>query len=179
MSRLLALARWGAVAVLVPFGLAYGDEKLNELKPFLKKNCFECHGPDKQKNDIRFDSLGTDLSDKRTLEIWQEVLDQLNLGEMPPKKKPQPPRQDVDKVVDALTARLKIAYAELRSTGGKTVLRRLNRHELRNTFRDLMYLHGAEYSPDAAGSRLVDNNGNGSVERTGNDPLRFFPEDEE
>ena len=109
MTRLLAIARWGAVAILVPFGLAFGDEKLNGLKPFLKQHCFECHGPEKQKNDIRFDTLGIDLSDKRTLEVWQEVLDQLNLGEMPPKKKPQPSRQDVDKVVDALTARLKIA----------------------------------------------------------------------
>ena len=179
MIRLLAIARWWAVAVFLPFGLAYGDEKLNALKPFLKQHCFECHGAEKQKNDIRLDTLGTDLSETRTLEIWQEALDQLNLGEMPPKKKPQPPRAEVDKVVDALTARLKVAYAEQRSTGGKTVLRRLNRHELRNTFRDLLYLHGAEYSPDAAGSRLIDNNGNGSVERTGNDPLRFFPEDEE
>ena len=82
-------------------------------------------------------------------------------------------------MVDTLTRTLASAYEKARSTGGQTVLRRLNRHELRNTFRDLLYLKGAEYSPDAAGSKLVDNNGNGSVERTGNDPLRFFPEDEE
>ena len=175
----LAIASWVAVSALFPTTHIIGDQGLNDLKPFLKQNCFECHGPEKQKNDLRFDTLDIDLSDNRTLEVWQEILDQLNLGEMPPQKKPQPPRAEVDKVVDALTARLKIAYAKQRSTGGKTVLRRLNRHELRNTFRDLLYLHGAEYSPDAAGSRLIDNNGNGSVERTGNDPLRFFPEDEE
>ena len=179
MSRLLTIALWGAVAVFLPFGLACGDETLDGLKPFLKQHCYECHGSEKQKNDIRFDNLGTDLSDNRTLEIWQEALDQLNLGEMPPKKKEQPPRAEVGKVVDVLTARLKVAYAKQKSTGGQTVLRRLNRYELRNTFRDLLYLKGAEYSPDAAGSRLIDNNGNGSVERTGNDPLRFFPEDEE
>ena len=179
MTRLLTIALWWAVAVFLPFCLACGDDELDELKPFLKQYCYECHGSETQKNDIRFDTLGTDLSDNRALEIWQEALDQLNLGEMPPKKKEQPPRAEVDKVVDALTARLKIAYAKQRSTGGQTVLRRLNRYELRNTFRDLLYLKGAEYSPDAAGSRLIDNNGNGSVERTGNDPLRFFPEDEE
>tara|TARA_Y100000588_G_scaffold68959_1_gene70438 strand:+ start:3015 stop:6038 length:3024 start_codon:yes stop_codon:yes gene_type:complete len=179
MSRLLTIALRGAVAVFLPFGLACGDETLDGLKPFLKQHCYECHGAEKQKNDIRLDTLGTDLSETRILEIWQEVLDQLNLGEMPPKKKPQPPRAEVGKVVDVLTARLKVAYAKQKSTGGQTVLRRLNRYELRNTFRDLLYLKGAEYSPDAAGSRLIDNNGNGSVERTGNDPLRFFPEDEE
>ena len=156
-----------------------GSESLAELEPFLKQHCFGCHGPEKQKGDIRFDNLGKDLSKVQNLEIWQGMLDQLNLGEMPPKKEPQPTRAEAKLAVDLLTKTLSLAYEKAKSTGGQTVLRRLNRHELRNTFRDLLFLKGAEYSPDAAGSRLVDNNGNGSVERTGNDPLRFFPEDEE
>ena len=107
------------------------------------------------------------------------MLDQLNLGEMPPKKEPQPTREEAKMAIGLLTKSLALAYEKAQSTGGQTVPRRLNRHEPRNTFRDLLYLKGAEYRPDAAGSRLVDNNGNGSVERTGSDPLRFFPEDEE
>ena len=103
------------------------------------------------------------------------MLDQLNLGQMPPKKQPQPTHDEAKMAIDLLTHSLAVAYQKAQSTGGQTVLRRLNRHELRNTFRDLLHLKGAEYRPDAAGSRLVDNNGNGSVERTGNDPLRFFP----
>jgi hypothetical protein len=158
---------------------AQGDESLAELEPFLNQHCYGCHGPEKQKGDIRFDNLGKDLKKVQNLEIWQGMLDQLNLGEMPPKKEPQPTSAEVKRAVDLLTKRLALAYEKAKSTGGQTVLRRLNRHELRNTFRDLLHLHGAEYSPDAAGSRLIDNNGNGSVERTGNDPLRFFPEDEE
>ena len=155
------------------------EESLAKLKPFLQEHCADCHGSEKQKGDYRFDTLGHDLEDIDTLETWQNILDQLNLGEMPPKKAPQPERAAVESVVDSLTASLAEAYAQARSTGGSTVLRRLNRHELRNTLRDLLYLNGADYRPDAAGSRLIDNNGNGSVERTGSDPLRFFPEDEE
>ena len=166
-----------AAAFLVPLGQAHADDVLNGLKPFFKQHCFKCHGHDKQKNDIRFDTLGTDLTDKRTLEVWQEALDQLNLGEMPPKKAAQPERADTVKFVDVLTARLKLAYEERKSTGGQTVIRRLNRLELRNTLRDLLYLHGAAYRPGAV-ARLVDNNGNGRVERKGNDPVREFPEDE-
>ena len=98
---------------------------------------------------------------------------------MPPKKQPQPTISETKPIIDTLSKVLKVAYEKSRSTDGETVLRRLNRQELRNTFRDLLYLNGPEYNPGAAGSRLVDNNGNGSVERTGNDPLRFFPEDEE
>ena len=158
---------------------ARADDSLVKLKPFLKQHCFECHGSKKQKGDIRFDTLGKDLTKHETLEIWQGILDQLNLGEMPPKKHPQPTRAEVEPLVDTLTRTLALAYEKAHSTGGQTVLRRLNRHELRNTLRDLLYLEGADYRPDAAGSRLIDNNGNGSVERTGSDPLRFFPEDEE
>ncbi|MFT5109864.1 MAG: hypothetical protein ACI9UA_005516, partial [Pseudoalteromonas tetraodonis] len=155
------------------------DESLIELRPFLKQHCFECHGAEKQKGEIRLDTLGNDLAKHENLEIWQNVLDQLNLGEMPPKKAQQPSKEEVAPVVKTLTSKLAEAYAQARSTGGHTVLRRLNRHELRNSLRDLLYLNGADYRPDSAGSRLIDNNGNGSVERTGSDPLRFFPEDEE
>ena len=168
-----------AVTILFIASLACADESLNKLSPFLKQHCYDCHGPEKQKGDIRFDNLAKDLADIENLEIWQGMLDQLNLGEMPPKKEPRPKQPEIKEAVRTLTLALATAYEKARSTGGQTVLRRLNRHELRNTFRDLLYLKGAEYSPDAAGSKLVDNNGNGSVERTGNDPLRFFPEDEE
>ena len=168
-----------AVTILFIASLACADESLNKLNPFLKQHCYDCHGPEKQKGDIRFDNLGKDLADIENLEIWQGMLDQLNLGEMPPKKEPRPKQLEIKEAVSTLTLALATAYEKARSTGGQTVLRRLNRHELRNTFRDLLYLKGAEYSPEAAGSKLVDNNGNGSVERTGNDPLRFFPEDEE
>ncbi|MBT3637266.1 MAG: DUF1592 domain-containing protein, partial [Opitutae bacterium] len=166
-------------SLLASYPVAFGDDSLAKLEPFLKQHCHNCHGSEKQKGDIRFDSLGKDLTKVQNLEIWQGMLDQLNLGEMPPKKEPQPRTDEVKVVVDLLTKRLALAYEKAKSTGGQTVLRRLNRHELRNTFRDLLFLRGAEYRPDATGSRLVDNNGNGSVERTGNDPLRFFPEDEE
>ena len=159
--------------------VVWADEALLKVKPFIRQHCVECHGPDKQKGEIRLDTLKHDLSDPQILEIWQGVLDQLNLGEMPPKKQARPERAQIQEVVDVLTRSLSKAYTKIRSTGGQTVLRRLNRYELRNTFRDLLYLNGADYRPDASGSRLIDNNGNGSVERTGNDPLRFFPEDEE
>ena len=76
---------------------------LEAHRPFIKAHCIECHGPEKQKGDLRFDQLGTDLSDLQTLEAWQGILDQLNLGEMPPKKQPQPPFQEIAGVINGLT----------------------------------------------------------------------------
>ena len=172
-----------AVRALVPVFLpclllATPDQSLGELKPFLEKYCIQCHGPDKQKNDIRVDTLGTDLSEHTTLEAWQSILDQLNLGEMPPEDEPQPTRTATAHTIAFLTPKLEAAYASLKSTGAKTVIRRLNRGELRNTLRDLLYLQGAAYQPGGV-AKLVDNNGNGRVERMGNDPVRHFPEDEQ
>ena len=155
------------------------DATLTQVTPFLKQHCHSCHGENDPEGDIRLDNLDINLNSITTIEIWQSILDQLNLGEMPPAEEPQPGKDEAKKTINTLTAALARAYEVAQSTGGHTVLRRLNRHELRNTFRDLLHLQGADYRPGATGSKLTDNNGNGSVERTGTDPLRFFPEDEE
>ena len=153
-------------------------QKPDGFRMFFKTHCFECHGIDEQKGKIRLDNLPLSLEDQVNIELWQAVLDQLNINEMPPPKKPRPDAKDSEEVIKFLTAQLTHAYDDFKSTGGQTVLRRLNRYELRNTLRDLLYLKGADFDPRARAVKLVDNNGNGSVERTGTDPLRFFPEDE-
>ncbi|MFT5524758.1 MAG: hypothetical protein ACI9HK_002720, partial [Pirellulaceae bacterium] len=154
------------------------DDSLSQLTPFLKQHCYECHGVKKQENDKRFDSLDTDLSNIETVASWQGILDQLNLGEMPPEDKPQPSVAETAKVIELLNGKLREAYAKLRSTGGQTVARRLNRFELRNTVRDLLYIKDPELRIGNV-ARLVDNNGNGRVENTSTDPFRLFPADEE
>ena len=126
-TRILA-SRWVFLLAGQP-GLCVGDEALTRLKPFLQEHCYDCHGAEKQKGDYRFDTLGTDLRRLKTLEAWQAILDQLNLGEMPPEKRPQPGLAETEPFIEALTAELARVYAESESTGGQTILRRLNRHE--------------------------------------------------
>lgn len=53
------------------------------LKPFLKKHCIRCHGQDEESGDRRFDQLSFDFTKPKNGELLQEVLDQLNLGQMP------------------------------------------------------------------------------------------------
>ncbi|MFM8271638.1 MAG: c-type cytochrome domain-containing protein, partial [Gemmata sp.] len=155
-TRLLALA-----VALCGGSVAHAESPLDKVRPFFKQHCHECHGPSKQANDLRFDTLGTDLSKREALELWQGALDQLNTGTMPPKGKPKPDAKEVAATVRALTAELKAAYAKLESTGGKTVVRRLNRYELRNTLRDLLHLgDAADFRPDVM-VKLEDRNGDG------------------
>ena len=167
-----------SLVATLPVSLVAAESPLEAVRPFLKQHCYACHGPSKQENDKRFDSLGTDLSKVETLAGWQGILDQLNLGEMPPKEKPQPTAAETSRVIDLLTPRLKEAYALRRSTGAQTVTRRLNRFELRNTIRDLLHIKDPELRIGNV-ARLVDNNGNGRVENTSTDPFRAFPNDEE
>jgi len=176
MISMRRIALWIAVIVSLPLTTAEADDSLKGLKPFLQKYCISCHGPEKQKNDRRFDTIATDLTNREVLEAWQEMLDQVNLGEMPPKKKPQPSPEERKRFVEDLTGSLEAAYAKLRSTGARTVIRRLNRIELRNTLRDLLYLNGAAFRPGPV-AKLVGAQ-RGRVERKGKDPVRSFPDDE-
>ena len=50
------------LAFLLLGSQAMADEALATLAPFLSEHCIGCHGPDKQKGEIRFDTLGKDLS---------------------------------------------------------------------------------------------------------------------
>ena len=170
--------RIAILAFLALSGLASADPSLNTLTPFLKQHCIECHGPDKQKGDYRFDLLKNDLSDLQTLELWQGILDQLNLGEMPPKKQAQPSSEETVKVIATLTPALQKAYAARKSTGGKAVIRRLNKFELRNTLRDLFYLKHPDFAPTVV-SGLYDFNGNGITAQKTIEPTRSFQDDEE
>lgn len=174
MSPVLALFL-GVLPPAVPSPAS--QDPLEAARPFLARHCLSCHGELRQKGDQRFDLLGTDLETVETLETWQAILDQLQLGAMPPEEEPRPDEAELTAVVALLGERLGAAYDTLRSTGGETVLRRLNRFELRNTVRDLLLLEGPEWRLDAR-RRLADGNGNGRVSNTSLDPFRHFPDDE-
>jgi len=113
---------------------------------FLKQHCIQCHGEEKQKGDRRFDSLGTDFQSDDTAYVWQEILDVLNLGEMPPKEEPPPSLKDLRTMVSWITGELELAYAR-RASNEAPLLRRLNRYEYRYTIRDLFGLNIDSFDP--------------------------------
>src|SRR5690348_7565267 len=74
-----------AVGALITITAAAQAEPLKQqLEPFLAKYCYSCHGAAKQAADRRFDTLDSNLADLDVAANWQDVVDQLNLGEMPP-----------------------------------------------------------------------------------------------
>jgi hypothetical protein len=154
------------------------ESRLDGIRPFLKQYCVECHGAEKQKGDYRFDTLGADLADLKTLETWQNILDQLNLGDMPPKKGTQPPAAEAASFIAELTPTLQQAYAARKSTNRQAVIRRLNKFELRNTLRDLFYINHPDFEPSVV-SGLIDFHGNGHTAQRTITPTRNFQDDQE
>jgi len=138
------------------------------LKPFLARYCTACHGAEKQNADRRFDTLTGRIEDDNTLVDYQDILDQLNLGEMPPRKAgqqiAQPSNAARRQAVQWLTARIARYHAEHRPAARETVLRRLNAREYRNTLRDLLALNVTIFNPSRHFPREretahLDNNG--------------------
>lgn len=110
----------------------------SSVRPVLAKYCFGCHGTEKQKADLRMDRLNPDLLKGEDAETWHDVLDQLNLGEMPPPKAKQPTPAEREVIVGWLTKALSEAASSRRFAAGRVKMRRLTRYEYRNTMRDLL-----------------------------------------
>ncbi len=119
----------------------------SEFQHFLKTYCNDCHGAEKQKGDRRFDQLALPVAKLDTLIELKDIIDQINLDEMPPKKAKQPSAAELKAFLEQTTQALTEGREKLASTGGSTVLRRLNRHEYINTIGDLFSLNMAAFDP--------------------------------
>lgn len=122
---------------------------------FLKQHCHACHGPKKQEGKLRLDTLTAEFDLPGKARVWIEVMDKLNLGEMPPDGKPRPDAEAQERLVKWIAAELRAADKRSRSAGGRVLLRRMNRAEYANTIRDLL---GMTFLP-------------------GESPLEFLPPD--
>jgi hypothetical protein len=95
---LTCLATFGTILEAAPVD--------QDLRPFLAEHCVKCHGPEKQKGDVRLDThtLTGDLAKDRALLTL--VRDQLRDGLMPPKKEKQPDAALARRMVAILTQAL-------------------------------------------------------------------------
>lgn len=69
---------------------------------FLADYCISCHGEEKQKGDITLNDIGMGFGSREEGQRWMAVLDQLETGEMPPKKKKQPGHVARIKIIAAI-----------------------------------------------------------------------------
>ncbi len=120
---------------------ADGAEPAIPLQPFLNTYCVRCHGVDKQDGMFRLDALPRDFVEQMNAQRWGEVLFRINSGEMPPQKEPQPNADELSKVADWISTRIKEGEAARMARRGPVAHYRLSRDEYASTVYDLLGVH--------------------------------------
>ncbi len=138
-----------------------------KAQPVLKEYCLGCHSAEKHKGDLdleRFTSLTEVIKQPK---VWQTVLDQISLGEMPPKEKPQPSPAQKELLQQWVNSALNAAAQARAGDPGPVVLRRLNNAEYTYTIRDLTGIPSLdpakEFPVDSASGEGFMNVGNSLV----------------
>lgn len=108
-----------------------------QVKPFLKQNCVQCHNADTMTSGVRVDQLNAALED-RHLKLWEHIQKRVSDGTMPPKGMPQPSSADRQQMVTWITEALDIARSRPSPKNG--LVRRLTVAQYRNTLRELLHL---------------------------------------
>jgi hypothetical protein len=150
---LLLLCSAGAMPAAEPF------------EAFLKTHCVRCHGPEKEKGDLRIDQLSRDFKVGADTHHWAEVIEQVNSGEMPPNKEKRPSQAEIASFVTSLDARIKEGRAARMAARPPVAHYRLSRKEYQNTVYDLL---GVRYDPTKPGELNEDTRWHG-FERIGSE----------
>jgi mono/diheme cytochrome c family protein len=112
-----------------------------DIEPILAKACYACHGPDKQKGELRIDTLDADLFAGRDVDWWLDVLAVLNNGEMPPEDSDvELQDNERSKVVTWLAGEIQTASSVRRATTRYSSFRRMTRYEYNYALQDLLGL---------------------------------------
>ena len=130
-------------------GLAFAGvvQATTPIEGFLTTHCVNCHGPEKQKGDLRIDRLSRNFRLGEDSHLWAELIEKVNSGEMPPKKKPK--QDEIAAFVSALDACLKEGRAARMAARAAVAHYRLSRKEYQNTVYDLL---GVRYDPAQPGA---------------------------
>jgi hypothetical protein len=99
MKRFARPLTFSAAVVLTFLGsVAQSEEKQTpasaefkkETLGFLTTYCADCHGEDTQEGDLRFDTIGHDMTNDKTARLWNDIFAQVQFSEMPPDDAEQP-----------------------------------------------------------------------------------------
>ncbi len=131
------VAASAAIALTVGARAEEAAAPMKTVTHFLDTYCLDCHDSTTQKGDREFESFELPLQKIADLILARDIIDQLTLKEMPPKKADQPSDEERLAMIRALRDGTVVAYGKLQSTGSRTVMRRLSSREYENTLATL------------------------------------------
>ena len=118
---------------LLIFGAAHLAAAERGIRLILQTHCLNCHSTKEQKGDL--DLEASDIH--KEPHIWEGVLEQIETGEMPPKKEKQLTAEQKQQFVSSVNSTLDQISLANAGDPGAVVLRRLSNMEYTYTLRDL------------------------------------------
>ena len=118
-----------------------------QVQPFFKTYCLRCHDAQKQEGKFRLDTLPREFVDQAAAQRWGEVVFRMNSGEMPPKEEPQPKADELGRVVDWLSTRIREGESARMAQRGPVAHYRLSREEYGHTVHDLLGVYLDVHQP--------------------------------
>jgi hypothetical protein len=128
------------VAATVGAGFARAEESLPPAKlvgQFLDQYCLNCHDSTTKKGKRDLEPFKLPLKSVADLISAREILNEIALKEMPPKKADQPTEAERLAMLRVLKDGMQAARGLAESTGSRTVMRRLSSREYENTLATL------------------------------------------
>ena len=110
----------------------------SHVKVFFEAYCIKCHGPDKSKGKLTLHTLDGDLSAGQDLARWEDILDVLEYGEMPPEDEKQPKGVEKQAIMQWVDSGLRDYVEKASKEAQVPTARRLTNFEYQNTMRDLL-----------------------------------------
>ena len=127
--------------------LAVGSASAGAAAPddaFVGDYCAGCHNEASRKGQLDLTGLEFDASDPANRAVWIKVHDRVKAGEMPPRGKDRPDDDRRRAFVEGLARSIVSAERAERAGEGRSIRRRLNRHEYENALRDALGVPWAE-----------------------------------
>jgi len=129
-------------------GIGSAVQAGESFEAFLERYCIDCHGPQREEGNIRFDKLPREFKAGVDMHHWAEALEKVNSGEMPPQGEVRPTQQEIADFVMQLDSKMKAGRAARMAARPLVAHYRLSRKEYQNTVYDLL---GVRYDPTKPG----------------------------
>lgn len=123
---------------------ADGASFRNEVLPFTKKYCLDCHSGKEAEGKLALDSFVDLRSVDAGGESWAKIRKYLQARLMPPPDADQPTEMELKAVIAWIDRHFWGIDCRLKRDPGRVTIRRLNRAEYNNTIRDLT---GVDFHP--------------------------------
>lgn len=161
------VARCAAIVILLPFAvqcsIGTADDYVDGVLPYVQTYCVECHNKDVHKGELDFTQFATAADVTANFRRWNNVVEFIQNGEMPPKDaKSQPTIIESHAVISAVEKILLAEAVKHAGDPGVVLPRRLSNTEYDAAIRDLT---GVDIKPtkdfpaDPAGGEGFDNTG--------------------